>query len=118
MKSDPGVCKDLPPKIEQSHFVELTPVQIELYDRIQALCMGKLFAKTSRAAPSELRVRSNQAEADAELIKLAESDAQPGKFERMGCVLRMLHALRQVCNHPSNLDENKWPELKVPTTSA
>merc|ERR1712060_82405 len=29
----------------------------------------------------------------------------------------MLHALRKICNHPSNLDLERWPELKVLATS-
>jgi len=36
------------------------------------------------------------------------------KFARVGNVFRMLHALRQICNHPCSLDFDKWPELQKP----
>jgi len=93
LKSDPAVAKDLPPRVEQSHLVDMTSWQRDLYTKVQAACMEKLARK-----PAELGT-DQQA-----------SEALSGPTRR-GNVFRMLHGLRKICNHPSSLDLAKWPEL-------
>lgn len=70
LKSDKSVISDLPDKIEQDQFCELTGAQTALYESI---------------------VRSG----------LKSLSGVSDSFQRQGLVLRMIMALKQVCNHPA-----------------
>lgn len=132
LKSDPAVSCDLPPKVEQRHVVELTPQQGELYALVANACMKNLdVVCAGPSAPSDTRSESQVVKRTVSGIKTCsqswenssvtpEHDGPSGqdchaqKFKRSGCVFRMLHALRKVCNHPSNLEQEKWPEIEIP----
>jgi len=79
LKTDPAIAADLPEKVEQTHDCELSDGQTALYRLVQ--------------------------EARLENLNAVAGDA----FQRHGCVLAMMHALREVCNHPSNLAEKRRP---------
>jgi len=68
LKSDKSIIKDLPDKIEQDQFCELSPEQTAIYQNIIDTTM--------------------------QTIETAESK------ERKGLVLKLITALKQICNHP------------------
>mmetsp|Transcript_73537 Transcript_73537/g.116008 ORF Transcript_73537/g.116008 Transcript_73537/m.116008 type:complete len:921 (+) Transcript_73537:123-2885(+) len=112
LKTDPAIAKDLPPRVEQNHHVEMTEVQLVLYRKVQDICMRKLGAGNAldkentpaNVGPSQIDCTSAGQPTSAQL-------ASQQKIRRTGDVFRMLHALRQICNHPSNLDMEKWPDI-------
>ncbi|GHV12417.1 helicase [Fibrobacterales bacterium] len=81
MKSDKSVIADLPDKIEQNQFAELSKQQAALYQ------------KTMHAAMEEI-----------EGFKATDNQSL---FKRQGLVLQMILALKQICNHPTNFLKNK-----------
>ncbi|MDR0940151.1 MAG: SWIM zinc finger family protein [Mediterranea sp.] len=80
MKSDKSIISDLPDKIEQNQFVQLTKQQAALYQR------------TTQAAMEEIE-------------GYAGTDSQT-LFKRQGLVLQMILALKQICNHPAQFLKN------------
>jgi SNF2 family DNA or RNA helicase/uncharacterized Zn finger protein len=80
MKSDKSIISDLPDKIEQNQFAQLTRQQAALYE------------KTMRVAMEE--------------IEGMESDDSQTLFKRQGLVLQMILALKQICNHPTQFLKN------------
>jgi SNF2 family DNA or RNA helicase len=82
MKSDKSIISDLPDKIEQNQFAQLTRQQAALYE------------KTMRAAMAEIEGLSDNS-----------SDSQT-LFKRQGLVLQMILALKQICNHPTQFLKN------------
>jgi len=72
MKTDKSIISDLPDKIETDQFCTLTPEQAALYQNV---------------VDESLR---------------AISEEQEGDFKRQGLVLKMITALKQVCNHPAH----------------
>eukprot|EP00930_Biecheleria_cincta_P044855 TRINITY_DN30902_c0_g1_i1.p1 TRINITY_DN30902_c0_g1~~TRINITY_DN30902_c0_g1_i1.p1 ORF type:complete len:1154 (+),score=234.40 TRINITY_DN30902_c0_g1_i1:35-3463(+) len=80
LKTDKAIISDLPPKVEQTHECELSSYQERLYAAVQE----RHLQKTAEAAGSS-------------------------SIARRGQVLAMLHALRQVCNHPECLSKDCWP---------
>lgn len=79
LKSDPGVAPDLPGKIEYDHTCDLSEAQASLYAAVQ----------------------------EHELARIRGS-AGDG-FARRSRVLAMVHALREVCNHPASLKPQRRP---------
>ncbi len=71
LKTDKSIISDLPEKIEHNCFVELAKEQTALYQNV---------------VDSMMEVLEN---------------AEEGSIERKGLVLKMMTALKQVCNHPS-----------------
>jgi len=71
LKTDKSIITDLPEKIEHDCFVQLAKEQTALYQNVVNTMMESL----------------NNAEEDS--------------IERKGLVLKMMTALKQVCNHPS-----------------
>ena len=80
MKTDKTIISDLPDKIEQNQFAQLTKQQAALYE------------KTMLAAMEE--------------IEGFESDDPQTLFKRQGLVLQMILALKQICNHPTQFLKN------------
>ena len=80
MKTDKTVISDLPDKIEQNQFAQLTKQQAALYQ------------KTMLAAMEE--------------IEGYAGDDQQTLFKRQGLVLQMILALKQICNHPTQFLKN------------
>ena len=80
MKTDKKIISDLPDKIEQNQFAQLTKQQAALYE------------KTMLAAMEE--------------IEGYESDDPQTLFKRQGLVLQMILALKQICNHPTQFLKN------------
>ena len=80
MKTDKTIISDLPDKIEQNQFAQLTGPQAALYQ------------KTMRAAMDEIE-------------GFTDTDQQT-LFKRQGLVLQMIMALKQICNHPTQFLKN------------
>ncbi|GHT77821.1 helicase [Bacteroidia bacterium] len=80
MKSDKSIISDLPDKIEQNQFAQLSKQQAALYQ------------KTMQAAMEEIE-------------GFEASDSQT-LFKRQGLVLQMILALKQICNHPTQFLKN------------
>lgn len=80
MKSDKTIISDLPDKIEQNQFAQLTKQQAALYQ------------KTMQAAMEE--------------IEGYEATDSQTLFKRQGLVLQMILALKQICNHPTQFLKN------------
>ncbi|MCL1937139.1 MAG: DEAD/DEAH box helicase [Candidatus Azobacteroides sp.] len=80
MKTDKTIISDLPDKIEQNQYAQLTKQQAALYE------------KTMRAAMEE--------------IEGCNENDQQSLFKRQGLVLQMILALKQICNHPTQFLKN------------
>ncbi|MDR2853762.1 MAG: DEAD/DEAH box helicase [Prevotellaceae bacterium] len=80
MKSDKSIISDLPDKIEQNQFAQLSKQQAALYH------------KTMLAAMEE--------------IEGCEASDSQTLFKRQGLVLQMILALKQICNHPTQFLKN------------
>jgi len=80
MKSDKSIISDLPDKVEQNRFAQLTGRQAALYEQ------------TRNAAMDE--------------IEGVEGADSASLFKRQGLVLQMILALKQICNHPANFLKN------------
>jgi len=81
MKTDKTIISDLPDKIEQNQFAQLSKQQATLYE------------KTMLAAMEEIEGMGDG------------NDAQT-LFKRQGLVLQMILALKQICNHPTQFLKN------------
>ena len=95
MKED--VLKDLPPKIIQDHYCDLSPLQQQLYEE----CIKKEKKKDSSLLctpiPSE----------DKPKVELP-CDKTPNDSDQTHHVFQTLQYLRKVCNHPKLvLDQNQ-----------
>jgi len=80
MKTDKMIISDLPDKIEQNQFAQLTKQQAALYE------------KTMLAAMKE--------------IEGCDGKDPQTLFKRQGLVLQMILALKQICNHPTQFLKN------------
>ena len=80
MKTDKTIISDLPDKIEQNQFAQLTKQQAALYE------------KTMLAAMEEIEGCYGK---DPQTL-----------FKRQGLVLQMILALKQICNHPTQFLKN------------
>jgi SNF2 family DNA or RNA helicase/uncharacterized Zn finger protein len=80
MKTDKTIIADLPDKLEQNQFCNLTKEQAALY-----------------------QTTLEKAMADIEGI----SGNKEQMFHRQGLVLQMIMALKQICNHPAQFLKNK-----------
>ena len=74
LKTDKSIIADLPEKLEQNDWATLSPEQESLYRKTFDSCMANL--------------------ADFNVENAEE------KFERSAAVLRLIVALKQICNHP------------------
>nr|XP_020482463.2 TATA-binding protein-associated factor 172-like [Labrus bergylta] len=90
MKED--VLQDLPPKIIQDYYCNLSPLQVQLYED---------FAK-SRA----------KASVDDSLSTASTEEEEKPKLKATGHVFQALQYLRKLCNHPSLVLTPQHPEYK------
>uniref|UniRef100_A0A3Q1FYB1 BTAF1 RNA polymerase II, B-TFIID transcription factor-associated n=1 Tax=Acanthochromis polyacanthus TaxID=80966 RepID=A0A3Q1FYB1_9TELE len=90
MKED--VLQDLPPKIIQDYYCNLSPLQVQLYED---------FAKSRAKASVE----------DSISVASAEEEEKP-KLKATGHVFQALQYLRKLCNHPSLVLTAQHPEYK------
>ncbi|XP_030839988.1 TATA-binding protein-associated factor 172 [Strongylocentrotus purpuratus] len=89
------VLDDLPPKIIQDYYCELSPLQVQLYED---------FAK-SRAKMGVVETISSEAE-----------DQKPkAPAAATGHIFQALQYLRKVCNHPLLVLNNKHPQYETVT---
>lgn len=90
MKED--VLQDLPPKIIQDYYCNLSPLQVQLYED---------FAKSRAKASVD----------DSISVSAAEEEDKP-KLKATGHVFQALQYLRKLCNHPSLVLTPQHPEHK------
>uniref|UniRef100_A0A4W6D9J5 B-TFIID TATA-box binding protein associated factor 1 n=1 Tax=Lates calcarifer TaxID=8187 RepID=A0A4W6D9J5_LATCA len=90
MKED--VLQDLPPKIIQDYYCNLSPLQVQLYED---------FAKSRAKASVE----------DSISTASTEEEEKP-KLKATGHVFQALQYLRKLCNHPSLVLTPQHPEYK------
>uniref|UniRef100_A0AAQ5ZLK0 BTAF1 RNA polymerase II, B-TFIID transcription factor-associated n=1 Tax=Amphiprion ocellaris TaxID=80972 RepID=A0AAQ5ZLK0_AMPOC len=90
MKED--VLQDLPPKIIQDYYCNLSPLQVQLYED---------FAKSRAKASVE----------DSISVASTEEEEKP-KLKATGHVFQALQYLRKLCNHPSLVLTSQHPEYK------
>ncbi|KAM7385145.1 hypothetical protein PAMP_001241 [Pampus punctatissimus] len=90
MKED--VLQDLPPKIIQDYYCNLSPLQVQLYED---------FAKSRAKASVE----------DSISVASTEEEEKP-KLKATGHVFQALQYLRKLCNHPSLVLTPQHPEYK------
>lgn len=89
MKED--VLQDLPPKIIQDYYCNLSPLQVQLYED---------FAKSRAKASVE------------DSICITSTDEEKPKLKATGHVFQALQYLRKLCNHPSLVLTQQHPEYK------
>ncbi|WP_173467330.1 DEAD/DEAH box helicase [Fibrobacter succinogenes] len=106
LKTDKSIISDLPDKIIQDEYAELTRSQAALYQKTLEHFMQELEMEQA------LSEKANDAHA---------------LFKRKGIILQMILALKQICNHPATflkgLDESRKTRderaaAAVPTESA
>ncbi len=87
LKSDKSVISDLPDKIENNYYASLVKEQAAIYQNVLDTIMNTI-----------------------EDVDLKEKE---GNIQRRGLVLKLIMALKQVCNHPSQYlkKEDYSPEL-------
>ena len=90
LKTDKSIISDLPDKIIQDEYAELTKPQAALYKRTLDHFLAQLEEE------QQLSEKANDAHA---------------LFKRKGIILQMILALKQICNHPATflkgLDERR-----------
>ncbi|XP_037638509.1 TATA-binding protein-associated factor 172 isoform X1 [Sebastes umbrosus] len=89
MKED--VLQDLPPKIIQDYYCNLSPLQVQLYED---------FAKSRAKASVE------------DSISTTSTEEEKPKLKATGHVFQALQYLRKLCNHPSLVLTPQHPEYK------
>ena len=98
LKTDKSIISDLPDKIIQDEYAELTRSQAALYKRTLDHFLAQLEEE------QELSEKANDAHA---------------LFKRKGIILQMILALKQICNHPATflkgLDDNHLRRESRPT---
>jgi SNF2 family DNA or RNA helicase/uncharacterized Zn finger protein len=81
MKTDKTIISDLPDKIEQNQFAQLSKQQAALYKKTMLAAMEEIEGFGDDNHPQTL-------------------------FKRQGLVLQMILALKQICNHPTHFLKN------------
>lgn len=81
LKTDKTIINDLPDKIEQNEFAQLTAQQAAVYE-------------------------TTLQEAMTAIKGIEQTDSQ-SLFKRQGLILQMILALKQICNHPALFLKNK-----------
>jgi len=81
MKTDKTIISDLPDKIEQNQYAQLTKQQAVMYEKTMLVAMKEIEG-CSGEDPQSL-------------------------FKRQGLVLQMILALKQICNHPTQFLKNE-----------
>ncbi len=87
LKTDKSVISDLPEKIENDYFASLIKEQAAIYQNVLENVMAQ--------------------------IENVDTTEQGGNIQRKGLVLKLIMALKQICNHPSQYlkKESASPDL-------
>ena len=96
MKTDKTIISDLPDKIQQDEYAELTKSQAALYKSTLDNFMAELAAmggETTVTMDDAMTVVGGDVLADAPA-------GGSSLFKRKGLILQMILALKQICNHP------------------
>ncbi|MCQ2100492.1 MAG: SNF2-related protein [Fibrobacter sp.] len=93
MKTDKTIISDLPDKIQQDEYAELTKSQAALYKHTLDDFMAQLAAMNGESVIS-------MDDSTADVLEMAEVPAGGSLFKRKGLILQMIMALKQICNHP------------------
>lgn len=98
LKSDKSIISDLPERTTIDQFTHLTPEQAALYEKTLGEHMKKLAKLDEEAAgdPSESGEEAEQ--------------AQNRRMARRGLVLKLITALKQICNSPSQYLREHCPQ--------
>jgi len=102
MKTDKSIISDLPDKIQQDEYAELTKSQAALYKSTLDHFMAELAAM---GGESVVNMDDAAAATTAAAIAADALDGSPAAggsslFKRKGLILQMILALKQICNHP------------------
>ncbi len=100
MKTDKSIISDLPDKIQQNEYAELTRTQAALYKRTLDEFMKQLQLLEEGAT---LDINDDLLAAASGEMDAAASDSGASShslFKRKGLILQMILALKQICNHP------------------
>lgn len=101
LKTDKSIISDLPDKIIQDEYAELTKSQAVLYKTT----LDKFLADLEL----EEMMRQQNAEQG-----IGNGGAGNSSFKRKGIILQMILALKQICNHPATyLKLGKNPEAQA-----
>ncbi len=92
LKTDPGIAPELPPKTVLDHYAPLCPEQAALYEAVLNTVAGKL----ALADPSLGSKKSRSGSTD--------EDEAAFRRKKNAALLKLLTALKQVCNHPRAYD--------------
>lgn len=106
LKSDKSIIADLPEKNVLDYFTNLTTEQAALYAQTLERLMGELAELEARASASpdvELtdEIVENVFETDDPTMPVETSSQSDIRAKRRGLVLRLITALKQICNSPS-----------------
>ena len=100
MKTDKTIISDLPDKIQQNEYAELTRSQAALYKKILDKFMEELQlleeGTSMDIGADVLAVADGADAASASAVPAGASNL----FKRKGLILQMILALKQICNHP------------------
>ncbi|CAK9050763.1 Uncharacterized ATP-dependent helicase YwqA [Durusdinium trenchii] len=94
LKTDPEICKDLPEKIEQER------------EGLSAKSPSTTLPKDHECELSESQQKLYKAAQEA----FQQLPSRDDKFARHNHIFSMLQALREICNHPFCLAENRRPQ--------
>jgi organic radical activating enzyme len=99
MKTDKSIISDLPDKIQQNEYAELTRTQAALYKRTLDEFMKQLQLLEEGAS---LDINDDMLAAASGDMGMASSEGAGAHslFKRKGLILQMILALKQICNHP------------------
>ena len=97
LKTDKSIISDLPDKIIQDEYAELTKPQAALYQKTLEHFMQELEMEQA------LSEKANDAHA---------------LFKRKGIILQMILALKQICNHPATFLKGAAATQQVPADNA
>ncbi len=99
MKTDKSIISDLPDKIQQNEYTELTRTQAALYKRTLDEFMKQLQLLEEGAS---LDINDDMLAAASGDMGMASSEGAGAHslFKRKGLILQMILALKQICNHP------------------
>ncbi|KAJ1798610.1 TATA-binding protein-associated factor mot1 [Coemansia sp. RSA 2399] len=104
MKED--VLQDLPPKIIQDYYCELSPLQRFLYTEFaKSAVTGNLRKSLGVAEEEQEEVKEEEGNANRE----QESGGNGGKKKQVTHVFQALQYLRKLCNHPALVLSPKHP---------
>jgi len=97
LKTDKSIISDLPDKIIQDEYAELTKPQAALYQKTLEHFMQEL----------EMEQAMSEKANDAHAL-----------FKRKGIILQMILALKQICNHPATFLKGSTAAQQVPADNA